>query len=263
MKKIAVYITIIFFAAGCKVYDSLTNDRIEELKNEGVNLKPLNLENYTFYKIEKYFTVEGNEIYKGPDSLYNGKKATRYEMQFMAVEDSIHAINRDRNVINFNYLAPFVFYNEYYYDYPLYDRFNLINLGYINYIQFGKLNHDEIRLIRNKSVSVWRVSFTPNDITVNAVTFLDKGKVKNDDPRQRLRNPVMYKKINSPLIVLHPKVEDPISQGNKGYLVEPRTLYYDINNNDFYFQFKEKLKEDSNATWIRYSNSRVKAKYTE
>lgn len=260
MKYLITIVSLIGVMSACKSiksYNLIGDDCNVCLQNK--NVQKFNLNNFEVYKREVFFKHESLQLYKGYDSDSTFK---RYEAQFFLVEKETSA---ERKIIYFSYIPPYKYNNEYYLNQTVFkENRNLVNFHLINYIYFGRLlNNEIIQLNKVKSLSNWKITFNDNqnEICIDKITFKDRGKVKTINPSVYLGNPPIYKKINSPLFVLHTKLEGSISPLNTDY-ISPCTIYYDNSKKCVYIRFKEYLENPPERLinrWIKFDKSRVRS----
>lgn len=220
-------------------------------------LEIINLDQYTFFKRVVYVDTTRTNFYKGYDST---KGTIQYEIQFIAVEKTANS-EGVKNFFQFNYIPPYIpkGYDSFVYDMIPFEDENLININFINYFQFGKMKGNQVTLKREKSISIWKVSESSNEISIDELTFLDRGKMKTVKPIYYLKNKPQYKIVN-PTIVFHAYSGLPINCKNTDYL-NGNIMYYKLSTNEIFFNFNEELNVGENDTWIMFDKSRVKARY--
>src|SRR5690606_10379779 len=85
----------------------------------------------------------------------------------------------DRTVFYFSYIPPYMYGDEYIYNLKPYDNDSLVNIHAINYMRFGKISRDNIVTFKKKkSISLWNLRRDSTTITIDTISFLDRGSVK-------------------------------------------------------------------------------------
>lgn len=263
MKKAACFICLLLTAVLMKscslvkyydVYSSADTDsgRIYE------KMEKIDLDAFDFYKREYYFTDIRDSLikvykYQGLDS----ENAVLYEMQFFLIE---RAQKDKRRVIYINMIPPYKYGCAWVYSHPLYKDSSVFNINQINYIQFGTLNSsNEVKFIKDKSVSVWNITLNDSDVAVDHVLFLESNKMVSEDPSAKLLNKPVYKKISEPKIFLSIDLNDKRTVALK----KKNILYYNTEDNTINFEFKDAVYESDplQKRWIRFPSSRVRGEF--
>lgn len=264
MKKYILILITVLSISCSKSYTYVKNEQVPK------KLTNIDLKNYTFYKREIYFKDESENDDFIKTSTKIDSNYIRYEIQIMGVENI--TTNDLKNVIYFSYIPPYFFNNKNIFDSKFYNDYNMINLNDINYIKFGKLDKsNRIKFINKKSNSIWNYTFNENFVSIDAVTFLNKGKMKTFGTSEFLNNEVIYKILREPKFVLYTFFNDEYNECY-GNILKENTLKYDTRTNDIYFEFTKpiKIRGYINRTevmfintqnWVKYDNSRVKSNY--
>jgi hypothetical protein len=259
----AAVLFVLLILNGCSVkksymvYSSKTLNKI----NGNDSIAVIDLTKYDIYRREYYFLHTKDTLIKG----YEGKEVNsaniRYEMQFFLVEKTSAATRR---VIYVGMYPPYKDNVNWVYNNTIYDRLQVFNVGLINYVMFGTLtNNDQVKFVKDKSVSLWDVSFQAESLAVDHVLFRNGSKMVSEDPSLRLQYKPVYTKLHNCKIFLHYYQKREVSSKNTDYFKKEYELHYNTVKHTLSIEFKEPLDslDPEKKTWIQYRSNRILAKF--
>lgn len=252
------YLSIIFttiLAIGCSPIKSYTLTEMTDSYRS--NFTAIDLNNYDFYKSERYYKNSENVIIKDDVDKLSDPDKTRYELQIVLIEKA-SGLGQSKKVIFFSCYPPYQWKGKNIYDHSFYDDHSIFNIEAINYIMFGQATGNKIIFKRNGYDSVWSFQIDDKKITISDVQFKNNGKIVNVST-DVLGNIPTYKFMSYPKILLQQDVCKPVSTTNTDFL-KNHTIYYDNQCNELYFHFDGPLNINDNKEWIYFKSNRILSK---